>query len=119
MTAQDEPLALQALRHYDASGEQAMLDFITDHLDTQPPEAQANPHPLMVLRDHTCIQAAGSLYKFLWLECEPYQGATMLVDRSRNRSAALPQDLRPQAPPRLTPHFRELTPDHPPYLRTT
>ena len=95
-------LAQQALAIHDVADEQAMLDFIADQMDTAPKEALESQHSLIVLRDHTCIQAKEGLYAFLWLDYEEFQGSTIKTDRIRTRLATVPESQRPRPKPRDT-----------------
>ena len=90
------PLAKQALDIYDNEGEKAMLAFISTRMEPKPPQAQENPHSLIILQDHTCIQSADFLYNFIWMGEGTLGRKTITVDRFRNRPAQTPMSERPR-----------------------
>lgn len=95
MTDKPAPLALQAIRTYDDKGEQAMLDFIAGNMDTRPSRA-TSANSLMVLSDHTAVQATDFIYKFLWVDEDVYQDNRVTIDRGPVRPATIPSNRHPK-----------------------
>ena len=102
MTIPEKTLAEQALHLYDNKGEKVMLLFIANHLDSRPPGAVNNPHALLVLQDHSAVQATDFLYNFLWVDYEyEYPGERRInVDRIRSRRRRLWAAFQPMPEPR-------------------